>query len=303
MVLKKKSKRNYWKEEEEDLLKGWADKSQCYQWMHMKSHQVYQKKNAYYTIPVIIISTVTGTANFAQERFSDKAKPYVSIIIGSLSLIAGIITTVYQFLKISELNEGHRVAALSWGKFYRDINTELVKHPLDRMPPDLFMKKSKEEYDRLIEISPFILKKILYLFNNKFKNNTDLIKPEIGDIINSTGIYSMDKQEREKMIKEINRDVIISNKILDQKETQKTAKIKQFRESFFQLNNRYPNEQEMNMKNQYIEELDASINKDDLNLSDSTDDENNDVNSDDLENGTGEQTGPNNDTDSRTSVV
>ena len=127
--------------------------------MHSKARQIYQRKNALFTIPVIIISTITGTANFAQERFNDDQKPYVSIAIGSLSIIAGIITTIYQFLKISELNEGHRVASLSWGKFYRDLNTELVKHPLDRMAPDLFMKKSKEEYDRLIEISPFYLKR------------------------------------------------------------------------------------------------------------------------------------------------
>ncbi len=92
MVLKKKSKRNYWKEEEENLLKGWADKSQCYQWMHSKARQIYQRKNALFTIPVIIISTITGTANFAQERFDEDQRPYVSIAIGSLSIIAGIIT-------------------------------------------------------------------------------------------------------------------------------------------------------------------------------------------------------------------
>ena len=28
--------------------------------------------NAWYTIPVIIISTITGTTNFAQDRFSDE---------------------------------------------------------------------------------------------------------------------------------------------------------------------------------------------------------------------------------------
>ena len=81
MVLKKKTKREYWKSEEEELLKQWGDKSQCYQWMHMKARQSYQRKNAMYTIPVIIISTITGTANFAQERFSEKIKPYVAMIV------------------------------------------------------------------------------------------------------------------------------------------------------------------------------------------------------------------------------
>ena len=74
-----KTKRNYWKHEEEVLLKQWADKAQCYQWMHNRSRQIYQRKNALYTIPVIIISTLTGTANFAQDRFSDEIKEYVVI--------------------------------------------------------------------------------------------------------------------------------------------------------------------------------------------------------------------------------
>ena len=64
-VKKRLTKRNYWKEEEEGLLRQWADKSQCYQWMHTKAREIYQRKNAMYTIPVIILSTITGTANFA----------------------------------------------------------------------------------------------------------------------------------------------------------------------------------------------------------------------------------------------
>ena len=36
----KDPKRNYWKAEEEQLLKDWADKAQCYEWMHLRSHTV-----------------------------------------------------------------------------------------------------------------------------------------------------------------------------------------------------------------------------------------------------------------------
>ena len=92
-------KRNYWKQEEEDLLKNWAEKAKCYHWIHNKSREIYQRKNAWFTIPVIIISTIVGTANFAQDRFNEEVRPYIVITIGSLSIIAGIITTIYQFLK------------------------------------------------------------------------------------------------------------------------------------------------------------------------------------------------------------
>jgi len=259
MVLKKKEKRNYWKAEEEELLKQWGDKSQCYQWMHRKARESYQTKNAFYTIPVIVISTITGTANFAQDRFSEAAKPYVAMIIGTMSIIAGIITTVSQFLKVSELNEAHRIASLSWGKFYRDINAELIRHPLDRIPADEFIKKCKEEYNRLVEISPFIPNKILLKFNNKFKNNDDLIKPEIGDVINATDIYLMDKMERKSMVDNLNKEITMQNKLIEQKIGNKQTRKEQFRTSFYNLNRRYPTEAEFKKNIKYIEDDTACI--------------------------------------------
>ena len=99
----------------------------------MKSHNLYQRKNAFYTIPVIIIS-ITGTATSRKNALEMIQRGYVVMGIGTLSIIAGIISTVSQFLKISELNEAHRVASLSWGKFFRNIKTELSRHPLDRYP-------------------------------------------------------------------------------------------------------------------------------------------------------------------------
>ena len=257
-VKRKQVKREYWKSEEEELLKQWADKSQCYQWMHMKARQVYQRKNAMYTIPVIIISTITGTANFAQERFSEDLKPYVAMGVGTLSIIAGIITTIYQFLKISELNESHRVASLSWGKFYRDINAELIRHPLDRIPADEFIKNCKEEYNRLVEISPFIPKKILANFQKKFNKNTELVKPEIGDIINATEKYKMDPEDREQMVAELNLEITRTNKMLQEKVDEIENKKDQFRNSFFNLNQRYPTEEELANNIKYIEEEEDS---------------------------------------------
>ena len=57
-----------WTQEHEQLLIEWGDKAMCYRWLHSKSNAMYSNLNTWYTIPVIIISTLTGTANFAQER-------------------------------------------------------------------------------------------------------------------------------------------------------------------------------------------------------------------------------------------
>ena len=169
--------------------------------MHLKCRQIFKRRNTWFSIPVIIISTICGTANFAQDRFDEEHKESVVVIIGCMSLFAGIITTIYNFLQISELNEGHRMATLSWGKYHNNLKTELQKHPLDRIEPRLALKMYKDEYDRLIEVSPEILKKILKLFKTKFKKNDLIFKPDIVNRLKPTKIYTMTEEEREDMIK------------------------------------------------------------------------------------------------------
>lgn len=268
---KHNQKRSFWKEEEEMLLEEWADKAQCYQWMHLKAHEKYRKKNTWFTIPVIILSTITGTANFAQDRFGEEHKDLVVMTIGSLNIIAGVITTISQYLKIAELNESHRVASLSWGKFYRNVKTELTKHPLDRMGPFEMLKICKEEYDRLLEISPLIPKKITIQFNKVFKKVKDVIRPEIIETLRPTKAFELTKKERKNLetifLKQFeqNKDEILKKKeLLEEeflsnlepsidevklKETQEiTERINKFRNTFFQLNSRYPSQKEIQEK-------------------------------------------------------
>jgi|AntAceMinimDraft_18_1070375.scaffolds.fasta_scaffold14486_4 hypothetical protein len=165
-----------WKTEHEIILVEWADKAMCYRWLHAKSHQAYSKTNAWYTIPVIIMSTLTGTANFAQDRFAEHIRPYVQMAIGAVNIFAGILTTIAQFLKVGELNEAHRVSSISWDKFYRNIKVELAKSRDERTNVGHMLKMCKEEFDRLMETSPTINENIINLFNQAFpsKNKIDI---------------------------------------------------------------------------------------------------------------------------------
>ena len=204
MKEKVKENREYWKAEEESIIKEWSDKALCYQWLHARCREIYQVKNAWFTIPVIIISTLTGTANFAQDRIPEDSREYFVIGIGSLSLIAGIITTINQFLQISELNEAYRATAIAWNKLHNNLKTLIMRHPLDRIEPTQALKLYKDEYDHLCEISPPIVKKVLKEFNTKFKKTDDLSKPEICSKLVPTSVFKMTDVEREVMINKIN---------------------------------------------------------------------------------------------------
>ena len=157
----------------------WAEKAMCYRWMHDRAFRIYKTQNMRFAIPVIILSTVTGTANFAQESFPDAWRDYVPMGIGALNLVAGLLTTISQFLRVNELQEGHRVATISFAKFSRSITLELSLPKADRDTSGKeFITQCCQELDRLIEQSPQMPKEILELFKKKHgKENIEL--PEI----------------------------------------------------------------------------------------------------------------------------
>jgi hypothetical protein len=271
-----------WSVDHENILVEWADKAMCYRWLHGKANSSFSKKNTWYTIPVIIISTLTGTANFAQDRVPVAYQGYFVMTVGAFNILAGIITTVQQFLKITQLNEAHRVSSIAWDKFYRNIKTELAKHPSERLPVIQFLKMCKEEFDRLMETSPVIPDDIIELFNIQFGDkklpNKKLIedgklydtnkydrlrpedmkifKPEICDSLVSTNAsrnpwYTEEMQTKQKS-KQFREGL---QKTADAKRLHSfnVETVKSFKVNFFNLNNRYP------LNNEIVDNLGEQI--------------------------------------------
>ena len=243
---------NYeWSVEHEHILAEWADKAMCYRWLHTRSNSLYSNLNAWYTIPCIIISTLAGTANFAQARVPVQYQALFTMVVGGINILGGIISTIQQFLKITQLNEAHRVSSIAWDKFYRNIKIELTKHPNERIAVSHMLKMSKEEFDRLMETSPVIPDKIIVEFKRSFSKSEEFAivsKPEICDVLISTEKFRNPWYTEENQAKRLQDSVIqsaqadIKKKLLDQKNH---LAVKSFCKTFFDLNNREPMESEV----------------------------------------------------------
>ena len=70
-----------WTDDHENILVEWADKALCYKWLHSKSHINYSRANAWYTIPVIILSTLTGTANLHKKDLEMISSPILQWLL------------------------------------------------------------------------------------------------------------------------------------------------------------------------------------------------------------------------------
>jgi hypothetical protein len=199
-----------------------------------------------YTIPVIVISTLTGTANFAQERVPIQYQNLFVMTVGGFNILAGIISTIQQFLKISQLNESHRVGGIAWDKFYRNIKIELAKHPHERKDVTKFIDFCKEEFDRLMETSPSIPEKIITLFKKTFhdsKTYEKIILPEICADTFKNPWYDESKIEK-RNLDSANLQQMKEIKIKKTNENNNQI-VNNFIESFTNLNNREPMETEI----------------------------------------------------------
>ena len=243
-----------WSDEHETILIDWADKAMCYRWLHAQSNAKFASAVRWFTIPVIIISTLTGTANFAQERVSEEYISLFVMTVGALNLIAGIITTVAQFLKLNELNESHRVSSIGWDKFYRNIKIELAKNPRERIPVGQMIKLCKEEFDRLMETSPVIGPEIITKFNKTFKDKDgfhEIKKPEICDDLVTTEIYRfVAKEVTPEKTAQLKKVVMKTQEML-----RKVKKIKEFCDKFREAQGRIATKDEImeSIRDTYIE--------------------------------------------------
>lgn len=173
-----------WNDQHENILRQWGEASACYRFMNHRAYLMYKTLSMRFTLPVIVLSTITGTANFAQTSFPEGVRGIVPSVIGGMNLIAGLIATIMQFLKINELMENHRTAALSYGLLSRNIRLMLALPREERKKDGLkFVEECKSEYDRLIEQSPPVPIKIIQDFESSYPDEeTDFIKPEILDV-------------------------------------------------------------------------------------------------------------------------
>ena len=227
-----------WSPDNEKILIEWCDVAQCYKWLNSRSHSKLSSTHAWFTIPAITLSTITGTASFAQSTLPPNIRDYAPAIIGTINIFVGILTTIQQYLKISEKNESHRVSAISWDKFARNIRIELAKTPQERDSAGHFIKSARQEFDRLMETSPSIDDYTIKEFYTKFQGEPNtkkrerfnqLKKPDICDTIISAEetrnrwfeetVLDIDENDADIIaIKERDEFIIMQQELLTQRE-------------------------------------------------------------------------------------
>ena len=169
-----------WDDSIESVLSELGDEAQINAYLHKMANVYFTNKNIKFQLPIIILSALSGTGNFVSNNFPDYQQTII-LAIGGISIFTSIISSVAQFLKVSQLSENHRISYLAWEKFYSTIKFQVRQRRESRDNLRDFISIVIPEYQRLKEISADIPKHICESVKNKKKN---LHKMQVPYLIN-----------------------------------------------------------------------------------------------------------------------
>ena len=148
-----------WHDSLEKIFSDLGDEAQINASLHQKSFKHYYRKSVKFQLPIIILSVLSGSGNFVSASFPEHQEMMI-LIIGGVSILTSVISSIAQFLKLSELSEAHRISYVSWEKFYSNIKYQMMRKRKDRDNIKEFLSNVFSEYQRLKEISPLIPEEI-----------------------------------------------------------------------------------------------------------------------------------------------
>jgi hypothetical protein len=186
----------HWTVKLEEYFASTGEKAHCLSWVHKQSETMYSNRRTWIDLPVIIGSGVIAFLNAgSQSLFDDPRVSSVALGVGSLAV--GILNTMGSYFGWSKRAEGHRISSIHYSKLYRFITVELSLPREERMDPHDFLKYVKDQYDRLQEISPIIPTNVIRDFQKKFKNETEISKPEEANGLEKISVYRRSDEEED----------------------------------------------------------------------------------------------------------
>lgn len=167
-----------WSNQIETLIASEGEKSRGLAYIHNRCEQIYNSKNNYLTIPIIIASTLAGTASVGSSSLFPEDAKIGSIVIGLISITVGILNTINSYFAFAKKAESHRIAYLQYSKLFSIVAIEMSLPRDERQEPEVILKQIRDTMERLAETTPSPVPSVLEEFNTKFKDKyPDVAKP------------------------------------------------------------------------------------------------------------------------------
>jgi hypothetical protein len=181
-----------WSSQLEDILAKEGERCSGLSWLHTRAETLTSRYNAYVQVPVIILSTLAGTASVGSSTLFDGDTKTSSIAIGLVSIGVGILNTLGGFFAFAKRSEAHRIAHLSYAKLAAKISIELSLPRDERMSAETLLTHVRETMERLAETTPNCPQSIVDQFNHKYKDEKVIALPTEVNGIHPIKIYRVE---------------------------------------------------------------------------------------------------------------
>ena len=153
-----------WDDALEDLYGSWHRRVAAAERGHRLMADRLRRRHLLIGIPVVVLTTLVGTSAFASlnNAQSDSIttrgidSDVVLLIVGTLSVLAAVLSSLQTFLRYATRAEAHRIAALRYETLRREMAKELTIPREARGDPDRALDQARLRMDRYAKESPNI---------------------------------------------------------------------------------------------------------------------------------------------------
>tara|TARA_R110000868_G_scaffold38213_1_gene133979 strand:- start:601 stop:1197 length:597 start_codon:yes stop_codon:yes gene_type:complete len=171
----------------EEVLRKEGEEAESHFWLHNRSSVVSTRNNDMINIPSIVLQTLTGF-------LSATGGLVPALVLGSISVFTGVLSTLLSYYKFSAKAEAHRMSAQLYLKIYKKIEIELSLPPDQRVAPLKLLEEVRDKLARVSEVAPDIPQIIIADYKKQFKNG-DTKKPIIANGLDKILVYVKPSKE------------------------------------------------------------------------------------------------------------
>jgi hypothetical protein len=178
-----------WNHHLETYFVSTGERAECLSLLHKRAEELYSYRRTFIDLPVIVISSTTGFLSVGTATIFPGHEALASTLLGIASLFVGILNTTGAYFGWSKRAEGHRISSIHYAKLYRFLRIEMSLPRDERMSASDLLKYTKENVDRLAEVSPMLPPAIIEEFKKKYAQYTNISKPSETNGLESIGVF------------------------------------------------------------------------------------------------------------------
>ena len=153
-----------WDDALEDLYGSWHRRVAAAERGHRLMADRLRRRHLLIGIPVVVLTTLVGTSAFASVNNAQSDSittggidpDVVLLLVGSISVLAAVLSSLQTFLRYATRAESHRIASLRYETLRREMAKELTIPREARGDPDRTLDSARQRMDRYSKESPNI---------------------------------------------------------------------------------------------------------------------------------------------------